>query len=201
MATLVTIRNKVKRRYERNDVSNDVSNARIDDFINDSLREIYNTLGDNAWFLRVMESVTVNQAPTVTTLPAASRRLYRLEDPAYPGDAIPWTMMGYDSDNNLQILARYGGTLTAHYRIIPPEMTDDSDVAYLPDEHVEVAVMLACKRLAESVGNASMSSYYLGESSMLLRELKRDCLRYERQRMESLTTVPSYDSWTRGWRD
>jgi hypothetical protein len=58
--------------------------------------------------------------------------------------------------------------------------------------------MLACKRLAESVGNASMAAYYMGETESLFRSMKRDALRFDRFRNESLTTNQGYDSFRNG---
>lgn len=196
--TLSSLRSKVRRRYERNTVTNDAQSSMVDVFINDSLREIYNTLGDNAWFLRLIETITVNQSPTETTLPEHMRRLYRLERAECPGQQVAWSMVGYTSQGKLKIRATQSGTMSAHYRWTPKELTADSDVALVPGEHVELVVMLACKRLAESTGNQTLSAYYVGESASLWRSLKRDALRHDRQRHEQLTPIDAYDTWTSG---
>lgn len=199
--TLSFLRDRVKKRYERSGISNQTAlNTRIDEFINDSIREIYNHIGDNAWFLRRVESITANVNPTVTLLPSHMRRLYRLECPSNPGLRVTWSMLSYTSEGKLQALINYPGALNAHYRVIPKDLDTDEDVALLPYEHIELVVVLTCKRLAESAGNATLSTYYVGESQMLWRALKKDCAFYDRQRQESLTTIDSYDQWTsRSW--
>lgn len=197
--TLATLRRAVRLRFERNDASNDAPDDRIDGFINDSLRDIYNTLGDQAYFLRVVESVAVNYPPTTTTLSPLGRRLLRLEDPACPGYPIAWKFLAHDASGRLKILASRGGTLDAHYRIVPKDLSTDQDTTIIPPEHIELVVLLACQRLATSTGNMTLSGLLAQESAKAWSNLKRDCLRMERQRQEPLTT----DLWgsSQGWHD
>ncbi len=191
--TLAQIRAKVKSRYERSGVANDARNSVIDGFINDSLREIFNTIGDNAYFLRKTVAVTLSGYPSTTTMPAAVKRLYRLETSSAPGQPIHWTFVKHDTDGYLVILTHYSGDVTAHYLTIPDDLSADGDTTLLPTEHGELCVVLACKRLAESVGNEVLTGLLMSDIEVLLRALKRDCLRYGGMRHESLQTI-----WNRG---
>ena len=188
--TLATIRTRVKARYERNTSSNDVRASLLDAFINDALREIYNTLGDNAYFLRKTQSVTVSQYPAVTTMPSNVKRLYRLEDEGVaPGYPIDWTFVRHDSSGNMVIVTRCSGTFTAHYLEYPVDLVADGDTAAVPTEHGELVVVLACRRLAESVGNFQLAQLLAAEMEGLVRSLKRDCLRFGGQRHEALQSI------------
>lgn len=191
--TLAQIRTKVKSRYERSGSANDARNSVIDGFINDSLREIFNTLGDNAYFLRKTVSVTLTGYPSTTTMPAAVKRLYRLERADQPGQPIPWTFASHDSSGYVVIVTGYSGAVTAHYLDVPADLAADGDTTLLPAEHGELCVVLTCKRMAESVGNANLTAILLGDIDVLLRALKRDCLRYGGMRHESLQTI-----WNQG---
>lgn len=188
--TLSTIRSRVKARYERSTSSGDVRNSLLDAFINDALREIYNTLGDNAYFLRKTQSVTVSQYPAVTTMPAGVKRLYRLEDEGVaPGYPIPWNFVRHDSSGNMVIVTRVSGTFTAHYLEYPADLALDADTCAVPTEHGELVVVLTCKRLAEAVGNFQLAQLLSNEMEGLVRSIKRDCLRYSGQRHEPLQSI------------
>jgi hypothetical protein len=58
--------------------------------------------------------------------------------------------------------------------------------------------MLSCKRLAEAAGNISVATYFASESQRLWSVLKKDALRMDRFRNESMTTLPAYDTWANG---
>ena len=188
MATsLSTLRSKVRLRYARSRSSNDIRDSLLDVYINYALREVYNTVGDNAWFLRKTGLITVNGPRTVTELPPNMKRLYRLEfESQSPGRDVDWTLVRYGDDNALVILTRCSGQVTAHFLDIPIDLVIETDEMALPDEHVELPVVLACKRIAESVGNVAFTQSLTADLAPLWKAMKRDCLRYDGQRHEGL---------------
>lgn len=199
--TLLGIRNKVRRRYERNISSNDDNSAQVDNFINDSLREIYNTLGDNAWFLRRVEPITLDGSfPGTMTLPRSVKRLLRVENLSNPGRAITWKGLAHRDNGRIQLtLHDYtGGPYECHFMARHVDLVKDSDLALIPGDYIELVVMLTCKRLAETAGNMSMIQYYAAETDRLYKYVKRDVLRYDRMRQGQMTTIDSFDSWRNG---
>lgn len=199
--TLTALRDKVRRRYERNISTNDDNDAQVDNFINDSLREIYNTLGDNAWFLRRVETIALDGTyPGTMTLPRQVKRLLKIENSAYPGRAITYKGLAYKDNGRLHLtLHDYsGGPYVCHFMARHVDLVKDSDVALLPGDYIELVVMLTCKRLAETAGNMSMIQYYAAETDRLWKYVKRDVLRYDRMRQGQMTSIDSYDSWRNG---
>lgn len=199
--TLLGIRNKVRRRYERNISSNDDNSAQVDNFINDSLREVYNTLGDNAWFLRRVEPITLDGSfPGTMTLPRSVKRLLRVENLSNPGRAITWKGLAHRDNGRIQLtLHDYtGGPYECHFMARHVDLVKDSDLALIPGDYIELVVMLTCKRLAETAGNMSMIQYYAAETDRLYKYVKRDVLRYDRMRQGQMTTIDSFDSWRNG---
>lgn len=197
---LSEIRTKVKRRYERTVSSNDATNAQIDLFINDSIREVYNTLGDQAWFLRKMETLTLGtQYPGSLTLSRRIKRLLRVDRADFPGTPVRFKAAGYTDQGRLQIsLMDYsGGPFVAHYIVLPKDLEQDNDVTLIPHDHIELVVLLTCKRLAEAGGNAAIATYYAVEIERLWKYAKRDAMRYDRVRDAALedNTFGAPPSW------
>ena len=85
-----------------------------------------------------------------------------------------------------------GGVLNVHYFAVPEDLTADGDVSAIPFQHKEVPVLLACRRLAVSIGNMALVATYSDESDRLVKAMKRDCMRYGRMRREPLSV-----GWTR----
>lgn len=190
LPTLASIRTKVRNRFERSDSANDTRSAMIDQFINDSLREIHNTLGDNAWFLRRVETLTLSSVyPDTLTMPYCVKRLLRVENTTYPGKQIDWKGVSLTSSGRLQLaLHDYsGGPFVCHFIALPQDLSLDGDLALVPNDYIELVVMLTCKRLAESIGNGTIAGYYASETERLWRYVKKDVLRYDRMRQESMT--------------
>lgn len=198
---LSSVRTAVRRRYERNGSGNDSTDTNVDQAIIDALREIYNTMGTNAWFLRRVEQLTIDTAyPGTMTLPYPVRQLLRIENVNYPGRPVEHKGISYTDQGRIQItLHDYtGGPYICHFMTTPTIPVKDSDRLIYPSHHGELLVVLSCKRLAESAGNISVATYFASESARLWQILKREALRMDRFRNESLTTIPSYDSWTNG---
>ncbi len=175
-----------------------VSVAAFNDAINDALREAYNLAGDMAFFLRRTMDVAIAYPPETTTLSVAVRRLYKLERITLPGQFIDWTLIQHSSTGQMVISAAEGGTFRAHYIDYPEDLLTDDDEAEIPWQHAELVVVAACRRLAESVGNPVVAQSLAREYAVLSKVFKRDCLRYDGQRHEPLTTTASRSTWAAG---
>lgn len=176
----------------------DVPTAVVNNAVNDALREAYNTVGDEAYFLRRTMTVTLSEPPLATELPVAIRRLARLERIQFPGMDIPWSLVSTSTTGQLSIVAQEGGNFTAHYLDYPSELVTDDDVSPLPPQHAELVVVMACRRLAQSVGNASVAAILEREVAVLSKVFRRDCQRYNGQRHEALHTYASRSTWAAG---
>jgi hypothetical protein len=187
--TLAQIRQRAFIRAERNDVGNGATSAQVDQFINDSLREFYNTIGENAYFSRLIKDITVNVHPTTTTLPRPIHRLLRLEDTTSGAD-LRWKLIGYDEEGK-QIIRVHdvpSGTVRAHYMTTWNDLEKDDDRLPVPNEYSELIVLLTVKRMTESFGNAVMMKYFASEVERLYKTTKRDILRADRGRHGALST-------------
>ena len=183
--TLGQLRTEVKRRYERNAVDNDATDERINQAINDSLREIYNTLGDSAWFLRRTESFTItSDYQTPFTLPRQVNRILAIENPINYGRTITFDHMGYTDEGRIKIrlLSDPGGTFDVHFVCLPTDLTDDSELAQIPNEYTELVVVMAAMRLAQTGGHQDQVAILGGEMQRLWRGAWRQAHIQDRRR-------------------
>jgi len=205
LPTLASLRTAVRRRFERTTSANDSLAAQIDAFLNDSLKEVYNVLGDNAWFLRRAEPATIDSGvfPNTISLDGHVARILRIESAAYPGQALVWKGIAHTSNLRTQItLHDYcSGPFVVHFMQIPQDLSSDNDVSLVPAQYSELVVLLTCKRLAESAANSGLATYYGAETARVWSMVKRDCLRNDRMRQESMTTSPAYDTLRNGVSD
>lgn len=195
--TLQTLRSRVKRRYERNTSGNAATAAQINGFINDSLREFYNTVGDNPWFLRRKETISsIARYPSTTTLPRTIRRIVRVEDSAYPGRMIPYQCMGFTDSGRIELSLHTASTgqVVVWHLIVPRELDGDGDRCLVPMDYVELIVVLACKRLSEAAGNVNMAAYYDAEAVRLWKYVKRNVLAHGRMSNDQMAPGDSYDA-------
>jgi hypothetical protein len=198
--TLAQLKQKVRLRYARSGSATDPGDSLLLVYINYALRHIYNKVGDTAWFLRKTGEFAVNGKRQETLMPANVRRLYRLElESLSPGRDIDWRLLRYDADRALVIETACPGTFTGHFLDIPVDLVLDADVMALPDEHVELAVMLACRRIAISVGNIAFSQSLLADLPRLWKNLKRDMGRYAGQRHEGMRSSYYQDHPSLPW--
>ena len=190
LLTLSEVRTRVVRRYERTVTASSSTNDQIDVFINDALREFLNTVGDNAWFLRRMETLTMDGAyPGTLNLPRKIKRLISIESVSCPGQQIVWKGLGYTDQGRLQVtLHDYSGSsYVAHFIVLPEDLEKDNDLCLVPRDYIELIVVLACKRLAESGGNAQVAGYYAAEVERLYKYVKRNMQTFDRMRQGQLS--------------
>lgn len=199
---LSDLRTAVRRRYERTGLGNASSNTQIDGFINDALREIYNTLGDNPWFLRKVETITATGFyPSTIELPKRIRRPVRFESSAYPGRPLRVKSL-YTTDNGSVVVtlpSDVSGPYLVYHTEVPRDLEGDDDRCLVPRDYQELIVILACKRLAECSGNGSIAKYYDGECARLWRWVKQNVKRHRQLDGEQILlddTSSNYGDWT-----
>lgn len=202
LPTLASLRTSVRRRFERTTSANDSLSPQIDAFLNDSIREVCNTLGDNAWFLRRATEASIESGafPGTISLDGHIARILRVESGAFPGKALVWKGISHTANLRTQItLHDYStGPFVVHFIQLPTDLVVDDDVSVIPAQYSELVVVLTCKRLSEAAGNAQLATYYGIETQRLWSTVKRDCLRYDRMRQESMTTSDAYDTLRNG---
>lgn len=170
-------------------------------FINASLREVFNLVGDQAWFLRRTTQMVLNEPPAVTTMPAVVKRLYRLERTDIAGTFIDWTFIRHSDAGELVILPRCGGTVIAHYLDIPEDLVTATEPTPFPYEHNELLMVSTSVKVAESVGNAALQQILLRRKERLLAIFRRDCQRYERMRKGAVAVIESRAGWATSMSD
>lgn len=201
--TLAQLRARVQLRYERTNSSNFLATDVIDAAINDAHEEIYLTIGDQAWFLRPITEVTITAAAGQTfTLPKEIGRPVRIERTDYPGMQVVWKYVGMTDQGACKILmvSDGGTTFDVHHVITPTRLVETGDVSIIPLLYSELVVLLACKRLGESGGNADQVAVWMTEAEKLWKFVKRDCMRYERMRQEELG-LPGGPNLQTSWRN
>jgi hypothetical protein len=195
--TLIELRVKVKRRYERNTNSSDVQDPLIDQLINDSLREFYQVMGDAAWFLNRIESLDLDVSPiTPVELPQPITRVLRIEDPQQPGSQIDWKEIGYTQQGRLQIIMSGvgGGTYNVHHLYMPRDLTEDGDVVPVPRQYEEAIVTLALRRMAETANNPALIETFTKQAANILLLVKGDAKKTERQRKPTIDGLGSFSN-------
>lgn len=197
-AKLSDLRTRVRRRYERTANSNDASNTQVDGFINDALREIYNTLGDNPWFLRKTDLLTPSGTyPNTYEMPKSVRRPVRFEQVAYPGRQVPVRSL-YTTDAGAVVVTLpegVSGQLRVYHTMVPMDLEGDDDRCLVPYDYTELIVVLTCKRLAECSGNGSVASYYAAESERLWKYVKRNVQLHRRLEQNQITAGDSTEAF------
>jgi len=196
--TLATIRTRVRRRYERITASTDTLSDSVDYYINESLREIYNRLGDNAWFLRIRDTITLSaNYPKSAELPLTMSRPIRFEDSRYPGRRVKWRAVGRGNEG--RFIVSFDQTMQSpmvvFYRIAPDDMTEDDDVCLVPHEHIELVTVLTCRGLAESSGNATAIALYGAKAQELWQLMLRDAARFQQQFDQSMDADGTDGDW------
>lgn len=188
-ATLLSLRNRVKDRYEKNQATNDAEDSLIDQFINDAQREIFNDLGDHAWFLRNIETMTLTAGPTTpVNLPRVVKRILRIERDSEPGTPVGFRMLGFTDEGRIQILmdSFFQGDFRVHYMSVPRDMTKDSDVSVIPPQFTELVVLLTCRRLAQVGRSMELEATFHAEAQRVWLQCKKIAQAVSRARNESL---------------
>lgn len=208
--TLADLRTRFRRRYERTTSSAELTNPQVDSYLNDALRHLYNVAGDNAWFLRQIDTVTISGSPgQTTTLPSHIRRVYRVEKTTEPGLDLPNFVVGYSNEGRTQLVLpqHAAGTYNIHHFLYPLDLSADEDKCVVPPEYVELVILYACKRAAETAGNVDHAAIFNVEVAMLEQVMKRDLVRYDRPRKPAVTSryeaepfgPMSLRTWERGF--
>lgn len=208
LPTLQSISTAVRNRYERTGASADARTTLMTQFVNDALREVYLTLGDNAPFLRLAEPLVSSATyPDTLTLPYRIKRLLRIDNQTFPGQQVTWKGDAIVDNGRVRIVLHdyTGGPFIAHFIIVPPDLVEPADSCLVPNDYIELVVLLTCRRLAEASGNAKVAAAYAMESERMWRWVKKDALRQQRMRQDTLTLggyetntnsgMPSPSSW------
>lgn len=185
--SLSDIRTRVRRTLSGNNQSNTPTNQQIDQAANASQREICVRLGDKAWFLRRVETFSVNSGtPNTVLLPRFIRRLMRVENPNCPTQQIKWYMVSWEKNGRIRIKLPESATgdLNFHHMIPVTDLDDPNDKFLIPMEYSELLEVLTCWRLAKSLKSPAGVQIESGELERLWQFVEEDTLKHDRQRQD-----------------
>jgi hypothetical protein len=202
LKTLSQLTTLVKRRYEASGDGNDATSIRVTDAINYALREVYDTLGDDCWFLLKSSPITITAGASgiQASLPSKVNRPLWIESQGNPGRQIKWAGAGYDDEGNPQIvlMERTTGPFQIHYILSPDDLATDDDVCLAPPQCIELIVLLACLRIAETARSADQMGLYTAMAQRRWLTVQREALRYKRswpKGMEQPSSIEPYSRW------
>lgn len=199
------VKNRVLTYYERNRTSTNATTEALIQHINGAMFHILNKVSDSAWWLRVIEPISITGGPTTpVVLPKRINRILKIERTGDPGYPLKFDMLGFTESGCMQILMKesYVGTYNVHYITVPRDLTRESELVPLPYNLIEWLVVEAAKRLARSSGNVTMLQALTAEAE----ELKNDCMRNiaavrrpANDRLYGQRRLPSRRSYGRRW--
>ena len=197
--TLGEITALVTRRYTRSH-SGYLDVADVRDAIVDTIRDVRNKLGDQAWFLvrAASISLTIDPSTNLCTLPSYIERPLRIAE-SLSDVPIYWAFQ-YQTDEGANVVKVSGasGDYRVRYAMRWIEPSDPNDHLPFPRQHREALVAGACARLAQNEGRAEMADSFAALFSNGLREMQRDQARYsnmERKGFRAATIPFRYNSW------
>lgn len=199
--TLAELRQNVRMRIAGLGTYN-VADHEIDAMLRDSVRTIFNVLGDSSTFRIRVETMTLTpDTHGYVTLAPHVRRVHDIQrsDTAVP---IYWSFDALDTSGNVVIRLhnREAGSYRVTYLPHLVEMSHDTDACPLPREHSEVVVMGACERLAERDNNTaqqvSFQARFQGLMQLLQRDIGRD-LSTAREVLRPVRMGPRRGPWIR----
>jgi hypothetical protein len=185
--TRAEVRNRVFRYYSRGQTRTDATSDTTNQHINGALFHIINIMGDNAWWLRKMENMTISAAPNQPyTMPKTVHRIIRIESDYNPSYPLRFEMLGYTSNGKLQILLheRWTGTFRVHFITQPVELSHDEENIPLPYNLIEWLVVEAARRLAFAGGDIELQASLHGQARQLQHDAMRNVSNIERPRFD-----------------
>lgn len=194
--TLGMLVNRVRRRYART-ANTSLDEDLIKEYINDTVEEVLNDLGDMAWFMerRITSGWTANGSKTyLYTMPSDVRHVRDVVWSSGRGRRA-WRFDHVDSNNNLVIwIAPSGGEENAGsveivYLARHRSMDADDDPCPIPREHNELIVLGACLRLAETGKSPAAEKSFAARYGMQRQKLMRDMNRYQGQSRWKLSVM------------
>lgn len=186
--TVSEAKDAIRVYYAKNRSNTDMSDEIVLQHLNGAMFHVFNHIGDNAWWLRRRQVLSLDGGPTrITTLPRYVKRLLFIEDSSDPNYPVRFDQVGHGSGGRLQInmVERSSGTFTCQFITNPRELTKDDQIVPAPRQVFEWIVVETCRRMAASSSNAPLSAFFAGEA----RQLMEDCMRNAGQTQRSKNDV------------
>jgi hypothetical protein len=167
---------RVKTYYERNRVKTDASATAIRQHINGALMHILNFVGDQAYWLMRITTMSISTSPfTLVQMPKSVHRLLRIEPVGHPGYPLQFEQIGHTNGGHMQIILKetFTGSFNVQYITHPREMTSDAELVPLPFNLIEWLVVEAALRLSYASGTAALQGNLTAQAA----QLKTDSMR------------------------
>ncbi len=187
--TLSDMRARVKRRFERSNVSTQASDANVNEYVNDALEHLFNKVGDAAWWLRRIEQFSITTSPREPVeLPRVVQHLLRIEDQSAQGVPVKHRMVGHNDAGRLRVLfdEKFVSDFFLHHLWYPPRLTEDTQRLPIPPQFSETVVVEAARRLAQASGNSKLEVSLAVEASDRIKDVRRRANAMDRARHEQV---------------
>lgn len=182
---------RVRTYYGRSRANTDTDQTQIIQHLNAAYYHCINHCGDNTWWLRRRETMTLTTGPTsITTMPAYVHRLLRVENPSDPTYPIQFTQIGFGEGGKLQINVseRFSGTFVIHFITMPKRLVTVDQKLIAPENVTEWIIVEACSRIAASSGNAALMGHFAGQAQQLMMDTIRNMAQMQRSKNDKMRT-------------
>lgn len=185
--TLEEIRNNVLTRMDGSSTGTDRAGdtAFMNEIINSTVEEIISEVGDMAWFMQVVEEITLSpDSDRVVTLPTYIDRVFTIVNVEREFSA-PWQFLGKLANEVTQIVFEKGydalsGRHRIHYQMKYQRMDADADSCPIPRRYTEAIVYGTIMRVAEFDTNDSLHQQSMARFQQKLRQIRQDMNRLNR---------------------
>lgn len=188
---LSELKSRIRTYYNRARSQTDADDATLLIHINGALHSILNAIGDNAYWLRRREQMSITMTSnSVTTMPRRVARVVKIESLTDPTEPVLFELVGFADSGKVQIqiqdlsgvtstnssTSTSTGTYYIHYITRPRDLSQDTQLVPLPRTITEWLVVETCRRLARSGSNVALLGSMEGEARVLsercLKELQ-----------------------------
>jgi hypothetical protein len=188
--TLGQLRTLVLQVTERNTTDSGQSVDVVNQAINDAYMELIQLVGDTAYWLRQVMTLTLNSRPTLEVeMPRVVARVLEIRPAAYPLLTYDFTMTGHSDRGRVKIatLDWVSESVYLHYIYEPAPMVADGERVLLPAGYIEAVKIGAAKRIAESTSNVPLKIQLRSDAEKLKNQVAMHAQKTDRQRRQKLT--------------
>lgn len=185
--TLKELKDGALARYSGSAENDDLDPGLLTEYANDAINEIVNEVGDIAYFLNPVETMTlVLDDDGFTAFDERVERVISIRNPDTERE-VKWEGVNPTKDGRVRVKidpapVPSGQSYRVTFQLRPDGMDKDSDHSIIPRKHRELAMIAIAMRIGGFDTNAEHLQWLEKRYERLLVLLKRDCNRWQRMR-------------------